>query len=225
MPFLVITNQSKIKLASPGSGISWPDLKRYRENLEKRVHSVRITNGLDHTADLRAIPVSPAALKALIDRADDGDYLVGHYYCESKGNRYASLNAALCIKKKRTTEPDDEIVDNFVIDTQGNQIANYLTIFGHYKDRRQEILDSKKTDEFDADKEGRAHLIDINLRNTIDLLRDARDILFLYFILDEDGPVNKKNLSIVLADREIVFENQSNGPIAYDHGTQCCPLS
>jgi hypothetical protein len=225
MPFLVLTNQSKIKLASPSSGISWSDLKRYRENLEKRVHSVRITNGLDHTADLRAIPVSPTALKALVDGAGNGDYLVGHYYCEPKGNRYSNLNIALCIKKRRTAEADDEIVNNFVIDTQGKQITNYLTVFGHYKDRRQEILDSKKTDEFDADKEGRAHLIDINLRNTIYLLCEARDILYLYFILDEDGPGNKKNLSVVLVDREVVFENQSNGPIAYDHGTQCCPLS
>lgn len=225
MPFLVLTNQPKLRLTSPTSGISWPDLKRYRENLEHRVDSVRNTNGLDHTTDLRAIPVSPAALKNLIASAQDGDYLVGHYYCEPKDNLYTNLNVALCIKKKRTTGSDDEIVNKFVIDNQGNRINDYLTLFGHYKDRRQDIVNSGRTNEFDADKEGRAHLIDTNLRYTIDLLCDARATLYLYFILDEDGPGSTKNLSVVLADREVNFETESNGPIAYDHGTQCCPLN
>ncbi|MCF0069495.1 hypothetical protein LZD49_03370 [Dyadobacter sp. CY261] len=210
---------------APGPGIKWEDVQRYRKNFEDRVADVFKTNGLDHSGDLRPIELDPDVLDTLVDSATDGHYLVAHYYCDGPP-LYENLNVALCIKRRRAgSEPDDDIINSHVIDTHGNPLANFPKKIENYKNRRDEIINSGKTHAFDFDKEGRGHLINTDLRFVITLLKQSRDKLYLYFILDNQAPGENSTLSVVLADQLLDFSNPNPvDVIVYDHGTQCCPL-
>lgn len=224
MPFLTPSISGHLKSIGNFKIIPWIDLQRYRADFRNRVIRLKDNNGIDHLSDLRAIELDIEAFNQLIQNAANGDYLVAQYYCDSERNKDKNLNVALCIKR-RIAGSDDKIIDNKVIDSFGTTMEEdfFKDITRFYLGRRDRIKATLNR-EFDFDKEGRAHLIDDDLKEIVRLLHKSGNNLFLYFILD-DKLDNKKTLSVVFADQKIKFKEFFFGdPVAYDHGTACCPI-
>ncbi|WP_041735512.1 hypothetical protein [Dyadobacter fermentans] len=111
-----------------------------------------------------------------------------------------------------------------------------------YLGRRKKIVNDLHIPDFQSDREGRAHLITRDMKKVVQKMYDDNEVFqangqkeykpfYAYFILDD--VLGEQTLSVVFAVSEITTELEvtkidgewvDDPPVAYDHGTACCPI-
>lgn len=226
MPFLINPTESFSKESIKNwKHIEWEVLQEYRAKFARRVDQIQDATGLDFTSDLRAIELRTHFFNDLIQNAEDGHYLVALYFCDPTQNEYRSLNVGLCIKRKGEDGNEDVIIGGKIYDCFGTPInLDYFpSLHSNYLARRAKI-NHRFPGALEFDREGRAHLINEDMKLTVQKLFDNGNEMYVYFILD-DFLDAKETLSVVFADQKINFEDfPFDDPDGYDHGTACCPI-
>ncbi|SEI46086.1 hypothetical protein SAMN04487995_0918 [Dyadobacter koreensis] len=226
MPFLISESVlEKIVFLTDWRQISLADLKNFRRQLVDRYHRLPVDTGVDYSADLNEISINTEFICDLIKRAEIGDYMVAQYYCDTADNLFKNLTIAFAIKRKVEGGQDVLIADTFYL-VNGDKIseAAFKPLHENYK-RRREILGGFPGGEFKKDREGRAHLISVEMKEVFAKIDILNQDIFAYFILD-DSIRGQATLSVTFTDARVDIDRQfrEDDPGAYDHGTACCPI-
>jgi hypothetical protein len=241
MPFIIKSSQAKQFSLLDWEEIDIKKIYDYRRDFKTR-HTKLKKRGLDFTNETKHVLVDTEVFNTLIQSAATGHYLVVQYLCQAKDRGFKDLTIALCIRRKRTVEPDD-IPESLVFWADGREVTQSDLKKGaeSYIGRKKKIKDEIGIPDYESDTKGRAHLITQTMKKVVQKMHDDNEVtganglkyykhFYAYFILD--SKLGSKALSVAFAVSEITTELRTlvksdwvrDPPVAYDHGTACCPI-
>lgn len=211
----------------------WRNLSDYQSSFSARHENLRVHYHLDFGSDCNPIELDLQFFYDLIRCPEyTGHYLVAQYVCDSGANGYKNLGIVLCVKRLRNEgEEEDEIISP-IFKPNGDIVADFdfLKWICNYIKRRLVIANAGNGD-FKWDREGRAHKIGDGMRATVAAIIKDRPYddqgrlkpMYLYFVIDSP-PQENPTISVAFASDLLSDLLVAGPPVAYDHGTACCPI-